>query len=76
MAICLSNALISMHNNDSNATELLSEKTDHGLMRFGHIHDNIQALRQTGTLNFNLLATILNSVDTKASFQMLLQLIY
>ena len=34
--ICISNALISMRINDSNVTERLSEKTDHGSMRFGH----------------------------------------
>ena len=48
---------MSMHINDSNAIEGLSEKTDHGLMRFGHIRDNVQAVRS----NFDLLATILNS---------------
>ena len=39
------NALISMHINDSNATERLGEKTDHGSMRFGHIRANVQAVR-------------------------------
>ena len=34
-----------MHINDSNATKRLSEKTDHGSMRFGHIRDNVQAVR-------------------------------
>ena len=34
-----------MHINDSNATERLSEKTDHGSMRFGHIRDNVHAVR-------------------------------
>ena len=43
--ICISNALMSMRNNDSNSTERLSEKTDHGSMRFGHIRDNVQAMR-------------------------------
>ena len=43
--ICISNALISMHINDSNATEPLSEKTDHGSMGFGHRRDNVQAVR-------------------------------
>ena len=44
--ICISNALISMHINDSNATErLMREKTDHGSMRFGHIRANVQAVR-------------------------------
>ena len=43
--ICISNALISMHINDSNATERLGEKTDHGSMRFGLIRDNVHAVR-------------------------------
>ena len=34
-----------MHINDSKATERLSEKTDHGSMRFGHIRANVQAVR-------------------------------
>ena len=36
-----------MHINDLNATKRLSEKTDHGSMRFGHIHvrANVQAVR-------------------------------
>ena len=34
-----------MRINDSNVTKRLSEKTDHGSMRFGHIRANVQALR-------------------------------
>ena len=54
------NALISMHINDSNATERLSEKTDHGSMRFGHIRANVQAVRPNRLPHFDFLATILN----------------
>ena len=44
-----------MHINDSNATERLGEKTDHGSMRFGHIRDNVHATcGRTGSLNFGL----------------------
>ena len=34
-----------MHINDSNATERLSEKNDHGSICFGHIRVNVQAVR-------------------------------
>ena len=34
-----------MHINDSNATERLGEKADHGSMCFGHIRDNVHAVR-------------------------------
>ena len=50
--ICISNALISMRINDLNATERLSEKTDHGSMRFGHIRYNVQALQPNRLPNF------------------------
>ena len=40
-----------MHINDSNATERLSEKTDHGSMRFGHIQ-----MRQKSSLQLELSA--------------------
>ena len=52
MAICISNALISMRINESNVTERLSEKTDHGSMRFGHIRFNVQAVRPNRLPNF------------------------
>ena len=45
-------ALISMRINDSNVTERLSEKTDHGVMRFGHIRYNVQAVRPNRLPNF------------------------
>ena len=63
-----------MHTNDSNATERLGEKTDHGSMRFGHIRDNVRPNRlpqfRFASHHFEFL------VDTKASFQTLLRLIY
>ena len=65
-----------MHINDSNATERLSEKTDHGSMRFGHIRDNVQAVRPN-RLQFRFSSHHFEFlVDTKASFQTLLRLIY
>ena len=48
--------------NDSNATERSSEKNDHGSMRFGHIRDNVQAVRP----NFSFCeAAILNSTSIR-----------
>ena len=66
-----------MHINDSNATERLGEKTDHGLMRFGHIRDNVQAVRPNRLPQFRFASRNFEFlVDTKASFQTLLRLIY
>ena len=66
-----------MHINDSNATERLSEKTDHGSMRFGHIRDNVQAVRPNRLPQFRFSSHHFEFlVDTKASFQTLLRLIY
>ena len=66
-----------MHINDSNATERLGEKTDHGSMRFGHIRDNVQAVRPNRLPQFRFASHHFEFlVDTKASFQMLLRLIY
>ena len=68
---------MSMHLNDSNATERLSEKTDHGSMRFGHIRDNVQAVRSNRLPQFRFASHHFEFlVDTKASFQTLLRLIY
>ena len=75
--ICISNALISMHINDSNATERSSEKTDHGSMCFGHIRDNVHAVRPNRLPQFRFASHHFEFlVDTKASFQTLLRLIY
>ena len=58
-----------MHINDSNATERLGEKTDHGSMRFGHIRDNVHAVRpgfSIGTLpwlrNVNSLSFFISGI--------------
>ena len=75
--ICISNALISMHTNDSNATERLGEKTDLGSMRFGHIRDNVHVVRPNRLPQFRFASHHFEFlVDTKASFQTLLRLIY
>ena len=66
-----------MHINDSNATERFSEKTDHGSMRFGDIRDNVQAVRPNRLPHFRVAIHHFEFlVDTKASFQTLLRLIY
>ena len=66
-----------MHIYDSNATERLSEKTDHGSMRFGHIRHNVQAVRPNRLPQFRFSSHHFEFlVDTKASFQTLLRLIY
>ena len=55
----------------------LSGKTDHGSMRFGHIRDNVQAVRPNRLPQFRFSSHHFEFlVDTKASFQTLLRLIY
>ena len=64
-----------MHINDSNATERLSEKTDHGSMRFGNIRDNVQAVRPNRLPQFRFSSHHFEFlVDTKASSQTVLRL--
>ena len=56
-----------------------NEKTDHGSMRFGHIRDNVHvhAVRPNRLPQFRFASHHFEFlVDTKASFQMLLWLIY
>ena len=66
-----------MHINDSNALERLSVKSDHGSMRFGHIRYNVQAVRPNRLPQFRFASHHFEFlVDTKASFQTLLRLIY
>ena len=66
-----------MHINDTNATERLSEKTDHGSIRFGDIRDNVHAERPNRLPQFRFASHHFEFlVDTKASFQTLLRLIY
>ena len=75
MANLLSNALISMHINDSNATEHLSKKTDHGSMRFGHIRANVQAVRPNrlpqfrfASYHFEFLVVLKAFIDAVAAY--------
>ena len=70
-----------MHINDSNDTERLGEKTDHGSMRFGHIRDNVLAVRPNRLPQFRFASHHFeflvdtgtqyfgSEVDTKASFR-------
>ena len=58
-------------------TERLGEKTDHGSMSFGHIRDNVHAVRPNRLPQFRFASHHFEFlVDTKASFQTLLRLIY
>ena len=55
----------------------LCEKPDHGSMRFGHIRGNVHAVRPNRLPQFRFASHHFEFlVDTKASFQTLLRLIY
>ena len=52
----------------------LSEITDHGSMRFGHLRDNVQAVRPSRLHQFRFSSHHFEFLfDTKASFQTLLR---